>query len=70
MTEISEKKETFLRDFFKRQRQIHKKSLKNVTILAEANIKTILMAGLKSDPTIERMEEILKELKKEQEESK
>lgn len=57
--------EEFMRKFFQRQRDIGQQSLENVTLLAKANIESILWAGLTSPPTIEKMEEVLEELKKE-----
>lgn len=57
--------EEFMRNFFARQREIGQQSLENVTLLAKANIESILWAGLTSPPTIEKMEEVLEELKEE-----
>jgi uncharacterized protein HemX len=60
---LSPAQEEFFREYFDRQREIGKNSLDNVTELAKANIETILTAGLISPPTIEKMEQVLAELK-------
>ena len=60
---LSPTQEEFMREFFARQREISKQSLENVTLLAKANIESILESGLESPPTIEKMGEILEQLK-------
>jgi len=60
---LSPTQEDFMREFFARQREISKQSLENVTLLAKANIESILDSGLESPPTIEKMGEVLEQLK-------
>ena len=59
--------EQFMRDFFKRQREIGQKALDNVTLLAQTNIEAILTSALTSPNTFEKMEETLANLKREKE---
>jgi phage host-nuclease inhibitor protein Gam len=62
---LSEVQEEFLRDFFKRQREISAKSLEETSTLAKANIEGIVNWGIESPPTIDKVEAILDQLKKE-----
>jgi len=62
---LSPLQEEFLRKFFARQREIGKESMETTKLLSRTNIETILWAGLTSPPTIERMEEVIEELKEE-----
>ena len=57
--------EQFMRDFFTRQREIGKQAMETTKLLARTNIESILICGLESPPTIERMEEVLEELRAE-----
>ena len=55
--------EEFMHKFFEGQREIGQQSLDNVTLLAKTNIEGILLNGVQSPPTIDKMEAILDELK-------
>ena len=59
--------EEFMRKFLERQREIGQKALDNVTLLAQTNIETILESGLNSPNTMEKMEDVLANLKREKE---